>query len=373
MKLLLFTSRFHPDKGGVENVVETIFKSDSSYELVTAHTESSFKGQIDDSYDNRSITRIWMGAPSSLKGWLILPYRFCVSVRALVKTIKTKKIDLINYHFADDNIFLFSASRMFIKVPYILNIHGEDLQSFSTRTFHKIFWPSLIKDAESIVVNSKYMQEELIAKFKTVDTSKIKIIPNSIDLRAIDVIPARKIIETPYIFAVGRFVFKKGFDILVQAFEIANLENVNLVIEGSGEEMESVELLVNELDLGERVLLTKSSLSAEDKFAVMKGSLFGVIPSRKEPFGIVALEFMGAGVALVASATGGLLSILEDEKTGLLFENGNEVVLAEKLKKLSSDIGLRSRIAAEGKKEAEKYSVESVIAQYKKLYEDTIR
>lgn len=372
MKVLVLSSRFHPDKGGVENVVQMLFdKYTGDIELVVSHGRSTFKPQIKESLNGKEITRIWMGRPDSLNGWLVFPYRFLAALFAFVNEVRRYKPDLINYHFPDDSIFLFSASRFFIKTKYVLNLHGEDLHSFSKKSPHSYFWNKLINDASGIVVNSEYMSGEVIGRFN-ITKDKVFIIPNGIDINAIDAISARKYIEDPYIFAVGRFVFKKGFDILVSAFKESNLEQVKLIIEGKGEELESIKLLVSELDLADRVILTEGAMSADEKIAFMKGSIFGVVPSRKEPFGIVALEFMAANVPVISSATGGLLALVENGVNGLLFENENELSLADKLTRLRSDVQLRSKLMKGGRLTAERFSYEKVTSEYLNLFEKLI-
>lgn len=372
MKVLVLSSRFHPDKGGVENVVQMLFdKYSGELKLIVSHAQSTFSPKIKETLNGKEITRIWMGRPDSLNGWLVFPYRFLASLFAFVSEVKQYNPDLINYHFPDDSIFLFSASRFFIKTKYVLNLHGEDFHSFSKRSPHSYFWNKLINNSSGIIVNSDYMRGEVMDRFK-LGSDKIFIIPNGIDIKAIDSIASRKYIEEPYIFAVGRFVFKKGFDILVTAFKESNLEQVKLVIEGKGEELESIKSLVSELDLSSKVILTGGTMSADEKVAFMKGSLFGVVPSRKEPFGIVALEFMAANVPVIVSATGGLLSLVENGVNGILFENESELSLADKLTRLRSDIQLRSKLKERGRETAEKFSYEMVTSQYLTLFEKLI-
>ena len=107
MKVLVLSSRFHPDKGGVENVVQMLFdKYSGELKLIVSHAQSTFSPKIKETLNGKEITRIWMGRPDSLNGWLVFPYRFLASLFAFVSEVKQYNPDLINYHFQDHRIFL---------------------------------------------------------------------------------------------------------------------------------------------------------------------------------------------------------------------------------------------------------------------------
>lgn len=89
-------------------------------------------------------------------------------------------------------------------------------------------------------------------------------------------------------------------------------------------------------------------------------------PSRYESFGIVVLEAMSFGKAIVAANIGGIKSIIKDQETGLLFESENIDALTEKLECLIEDERLRKKLAVNARKDFEEnYSLEVV---YKNLY-----
>jgi glycosyltransferase involved in cell wall biosynthesis len=69
-------------------------------------------------------------------------------------------------------------------------------------------------------------------------------------------------------------------------------------------------------------------------------------PSRREGFGVVCAEAMAHGRAVVASAVGGLLDLVEDEKSGLLVPPGDVAALRSALERLLADRDLRRRLGA---------------------------
>jgi len=70
-----------------------------------------------------------------------------------------------------------------------------------------------------------------------------------------------------------------------------------------------------------------------------------VCPSVREPFGMVVIEAMAAGRPVVASDSGGPLEILEDGRTGVLFETGNAKALADAVLRLLDDPARRAQLA----------------------------
>jgi len=79
-------------------------------------------------------------------------------------------------------------------------------------------------------------------------------------------------------------------------------------------------------------------------------------PSDSETLGFAALEAMAAGVPVVAARAGGIPHVVDHGRTGLLVEPGSGAALAEGIRALLRDPGLRARLAAEGRREAERWS-----------------
>ena len=96
--------------------------------------------------------------------------------------------------------------------------------------------------------------------------------------------------------ALGRFVKKKGFDTLLEAFASLRKEsNVKLTIGGDGPERNALKQLAMDLDISDKVEFVGW---VEDVAEFLSGSDLFVLPSREEPFGIVILEAMAVGIPL---------------------------------------------------------------------------
>jgi glycosyltransferase involved in cell wall biosynthesis len=111
-----------------------------------------------------------------------------------------------------------------------------------------------------------------------------------------------------------------------------------------------LERLVENLGLQPHVTFTGQVPDAAPYLALMDVL---VNASDPEPFGIVLLEGMARGVAVVAVDSGGPTEIIEHERSGLLVESADELAIADALERLLVDDDLRGRIAAGGRRRFE--------------------
>jgi glycosyltransferase involved in cell wall biosynthesis len=175
----------------------------------------------------------------------------------------------------------------------------------------------------------------------------------------------------PYILGIGRHVHQKGFDVLIEAFAAAGLGSYDLVLAGDGPERNELEALAQKLLPDGRVnFLGRADRSKA--VALFRGCSFFVLPSRQEPQGIVNLEAMAAGKAVIASRTGGVPEIVADGETGLLVPPGDVGALAGALRRLAGDEALRERLAAGGEERVRRFTWEAVAAAYRKIYEGVL-
>ena len=131
----------------------------------------------------------------------------------------------------------------------------------------------------------------------------------------------------------GRLDFEKGVPLLLRAFAHVHtaVPDATLRIIGRGPLQPELERLVAELELARAVTLTgwldPAQIDAHlaDAWALVVPSLWA------EPLGLVAIEAIVRGVPVIASRTGGLSEVIEDGRSGLLFPNGDEAALTERM------------------------------------------
>lgn len=140
---------------------------------------------------------------------------------------------------------------------------------------------------------------------------RIRTIPNFSLFTPVAAPAPRREGEPPVFISLGRFVAKKGYRTLIEAFAQTVAKNgpARLLIAGDGPLVESLKSLVNDLGLARQVEFLGWVDNTEALFAA--GDIF-VLPSLDEPFGIVLLEAMAKGKPIVTTRTGGPLDLLDD-------------------------------------------------------------
>ncbi|MCB0230250.1 MAG: glycosyltransferase family 4 protein, partial [Anaerolineae bacterium] len=140
------------------------------------------------------------------------------------------------------------------------------------------------------------------------------------------------------VFNVGRLVYEKGADLLIEAVPAVLREapDTKFVIAGKGPLLHRLERRVAELQVESCVTLA-GFLDDDDRDRLYVVADCSVFPSRYEPFGIVALESMAAGTPVIVTDVGGLGSVVLQGKTGLKAAPENVADLAEKLTQVLVD------------------------------------
>ena len=133
----------------------------------------------------------------------------------------------------------------------------------------------------------------------------------------------------------GRYVQKKGFDLLLRSFAdmVAGGVDAVLTIGGSGPEEAALKQLALELGIAEKVSL--GVLIDNVAVALDQADVF-VLPSLDEPFGIVMLEAMARGLPVVTTRTQGPSQVLTDQ-TAFFAETGSVESLTDALKAVAAD------------------------------------
>ena len=156
--------------------------------------------------------------------------------------------------------------------------------------------------------------------------------------------------ERPYIFALGRVVPQKGFDLLIEAYAEAGLADFDLLIAGDGPERQRLEELIQKFELQQRVhLLGRADRQRSLHFSSAALSLRCLRVQMKVCQSSCA-EAMAAGKALIAARAGGTPEAVLDGENGIIFEKEDRLALVAGLKKLAHDPELRERFGMAGAK-----------------------
>lgn len=172
----------------------------------------------------------------------------------------------------------------------------------------------------------------------------------------------------PLIGFVGRLTGQKGVDVLLNAFAIVHraLPTARLLLIGDGPQRDALAVLAGGLQISAAVHF---SGWREDARAQMAALNVLAIASRWEGFGLVTLEAMQAGVAVVASRVSALPEIVLDGETGLLVPAANAAKLAAALMALLQDPQRAMQLGENGRlRAAQLFTVKQMAVQHAALY-----
>ena len=143
------------------------------------------------------------------------------------------------------------------------------------------------------------------------------------------------------------------------------VEDAELLLVGDGPLRPEVERLVAELGLGERVRLVGNR---SDVPVLLAEAACVVLASDYEGCPLTVLEAMAAGVPVVATRVGGVPELIDDGRTGLLVEPGDESALAAAIGRALAD---RDGLGVAAREEARRrFSRERMAAEIAQLYEE---
>lgn len=156
---------------------------------------------------------------------------------------------------------------------------------------------------------------------------------------------------------LGRFDQRKGVHVAIRALALLP-SDTTLVLQGSGDTdyLRSIGDAASELGVSGRVVFSARPRSdLRDVYAEADVVLFPV--QWEEPWGLVPIEAMAVGRPVVASGTGGSAEYLEHEVNALLYSPRDSAeALAEAVRRLASDAGLRDRLRVAGKRTASRFT-----------------
>jgi glycogen(starch) synthase len=172
----------------------------------------------------------------------------------------------------------------------------------------------------------------------------------------------------------GRLVRQKGVDVLVAAMKLLGerFPTLHLAIAGDGEERSALEAQAAQLGLGSRIAFV-GTLSHDAVYRFLAEADLIVMPSRIEPFGLVALEAAQMARPVVASAVDGLPEVIEDGETGLLVPPEDPAALAGAVGALLDDPErARALGTAARRRAAALFSWDRYVEAHERLFETMI-
>lgn len=266
------------------------------------------------------------------------------SLLKLKSIIKENNIDIVHTHSRTTQV-LGCLLHKFSGVRHIFTCHGF----FKRRLLRRIFpcW------GEKVIAISEQVKVHLAQDFDLPEEG-VCVINNGIDVerfKAVALLPKLKIKkdlglgDNPVIGIIARLSDVKGHSYLIKAFKaVLEKSQACLLIVGTGKEQGNLAKLVNDLGLEGKVFFipeisdTTLALAAMDIF---------VMPSLQEGLGLALMEAMASGLAVIGSNVGGIKTLIQDSRNGLLVEPQDPQGLAEAIVTLLRDPARRVTLGSQ--------------------------
>ena len=263
------------------------------------------------------------------------------------------------------------TSFIFISCPVIYVIHNFK----TSHAFSKFDWLSrYLYKTKTMVAVSKEAKEKFKKKFKLKDSQTVY---NAFDLEANTNQGIHSNIEYTnlgnYILYFGRIDDKhKNLKLLLKSFKMSKLPDLDykLLILGDGPDLNDIKQFSKSIELDANVIF-KHSVS--DPFPFVSKAKFTVLTSRNEGFPMVLIEALSLGTPVISmNCKSGPKEVVVNEQNGLLVDPYNEISFSDAMNRFVSDEVLYTHCKNNAKESVQKFSMENISKDWKRIIESTI-
>ena len=262
--------------------------------------------------------------------------------------------DVVHSHTWYANMAGHLASLLY-RIPHVVTMHSlEPLRPWKAEQlgggYRLSTWceRDAVESAAAVVAVSEGMRVDLLDAYPAVDPGRVRVIHNGIDANEYAPDPGTDVLERhgvdpdrPSIVFVGRITRQKGVPVLLKAAGDLDMDAQLVLCAGqpdTPELGEEVARLVNDLRRDRHgVTWLRGMLERREVIQLLSHATAFVCPSLYEPLGIVNLEAMACGTAVVASEIGGIPEVVTDGETGLLVPPDDPYALAKALNEVAGN------------------------------------
>ena len=340
---LLITLDFPPETGGIQRYLHDIVMHTFSGEDVVITGGSRARSVENDRLYPCRIVRVGFPFARINKKIILIP----IVLHVLFYIVKVRNLRIVagNVYGA---LVPWAVSRL-MPVRYQVYCYGTELLPPAGRSLRTVLWKSVFTGAETVyyltgatlkLLGEVYACSRCVRRVPKIDVPVYDITEN-----------ARSGRDVVHLLSVGRLVPHKGHANLISALAQLTLQQWRLAIVGEGPEYGRLDRQIRQFSLEGKVTIHTGIADAELPHFYRRADIF-VLPSITtltgvEGFGIVLLEAMAYGAAIIASRSGGIEEVVDNnEDIALLVPQGDRCALQEAIIHLISDTRLRRKMAA---------------------------
>jgi len=303
-----------------------------------------------------------------------VPYELLLSSK-LVDVAINQKLDILHVHYAIPHASAAFYAQQILKtrnidLPFITTLHGTDITLLGK---DKSFQPVIefaINQSDAVTAVSESLKEDTYQFFDI--KMNIEVIPNFIDPTlyhfAEDIELRAQFAEKDEVIIthISNFRKVKRVEDVIRIFEgIQQQLSAKLLMVGDGPELHQVKNLAKELGIFDKVFFLGKSKRIEQITSISDVFL---LPSETESFGLVALEAMASGVAVVSSNVGGLPEVNKDGVTGFLNEVGDIEGMIASVLTILKDKDTLARFKTNALVHSQNFELNKIVPVYENLY-----
>ena len=269
-------------------------------------------------------------------------------------------IDLVHTHTWYVSMAGYLAKKLY-GVPFVLTTHSlEPLRAWKAEQLGSGYAMSswmertAILDADAIVAVSNGTKADILRAYPDVDPARVHVIYNGIDLEEYKKTEETQALreygvdpDVPYVLFVGRITRQKGVTHLVDAIRYLPPGTQVVLCAGAPDTPEIAAEMREKVEEARRehprIVWIEKMVTKQETVQLYSHARVFCCPSVYEPFGIINLEAMACGAAVVASATGGIKEVVVDGETGFLvpFEQDAVTSFPVNAEKFARDLAAR--------------------------------
>ncbi len=287
-----------------------------------------------------------------------VPFLFIFELINAIRVIRNEKIDLVCSHWLVPQGFVGAVCKALFGTTHLLTIHAADIFGLERLPFKRKIGNFIVQNSDGINVVSSYIGERLLnlvsPELKDGIRQKLSIIPMGVHTKSIRINADKDQLRNKYklfskknILFIGRFSEKKGIIYLIRAMPLvlSKVNDVCFILCGDGHLRSKIEHIVDCMDLRSHVIFT-GYITNEEKNDYLGLADILVVPSIVTDLGdteglpVVILEGLAAGKAIITSDVSGIHDVIIDGYNGLLMEQKNSEILANKILYLLDDTRL---------------------------------
>lgn len=288
----------------------------------------------------------------------LLPFIFLKSAQL----IKREKINFLHCNGFLSGLLGFLLSRIY-RTPYIITVQRMETKKGFLRKM-------VYRRAICCIAASRAVENY----FREIGSKNVVVIPNGIDISRFANLSkqaSRQKLDLRdgfCVMTVARLEKVKGVDCLIKAASILKNGPVPIfLIIGDGSQRKNLERLVKQLGLQEKVRFL-GEIENEKIPAYLAAADCFCLPSRQEGFGIAVLEAQASGVPVVASSIGGIIDLIETEKTGILVPPGSPEQIARAIKRIQDEPELARQLVKNAQQSLGKYNWDNIAERVYDIY-----